>query len=168
MRRYPTLRTFRAVYISSDYQNISEQDLCCICLARYDNKSHQAVSVTSNSECEHVFGRHCLDSWLDSTRPNKNTCPICRRMWYTQTPTSVPSPRDTNTSQVLEPPAQARNSERGRSEARVRLRATIQAHAHLQATQNVDVARRVEDLVTSVEALETLERTGVPLCGAAK
>ena len=162
LRRYPTLRTFRAVYISSDCQNLSDQDLCCICLAKYDNKSHQPVSVTSNTECEHVFGRHCLDAWLDSTRPNRNTCPICRRTWYTHSPTSVPSPRDTNTSQVLEPPAHARRSERGRSEARVRLRATLQAHAHFQATQNVDVARRVEELATSVEALETLERSGGP------
>jgi hypothetical protein len=102
-RSYPSLRVFRAAYISPQFGACWNGDECCICLEKYDNRTHRPVGVTSNSECEHVFGWRCLEAYLDSANPSRNTCPVCRRKWYNRS-TSPPAPRNTNTSHVLSPP----------------------------------------------------------------
>ncbi|KAF2623868.1 hypothetical protein BU25DRAFT_424548 [Macroventuria anomochaeta] len=159
-RRYPTLRTFRSAYISTECGTLSEGDECCICLDPYDNSSHQAVGVTSNSECGHVFGRQCLEAYLDSTNPGKNTCPVCRRKWYTRRSINLSTPRDTNTSQVLAPPTQLRTPTRDGVESRALQRLT--SREHVQATSNISIGRHVEQLVNNMEFIEALEATGAP------
>ncbi|KAH6621787.1 hypothetical protein C7974DRAFT_397141 [Boeremia exigua] len=159
-RRYPTLRSFKAFHIWPNRGDLSDGDECCICFDPYDNNAHQPVGVTSNSECDHVFGRQCLESWLDSTCPNKNTCPVCRRKWYTRSSTGQPSPRDTNTSQVLALPALAAISRRDNSESRTLQRSPLRNLIH--ALDDVNVSQHVEQLLSNIEALEALERAGVP------
>lgn len=151
-RRYPSLRTLRAIYISPKHGALSRGDECCICLDRYDNGTHRPVGVTSNRECEHVFGRRCLEAYLDSTNPGKNTCPVCRRKWYSRRSTNPSTHRDTNTSQVLSPPTQLGTSVRDDAESRALHRPPPRVDAR--------VDRVVEQLVDSMEALEALERRG--------
>lgn len=151
-RRYPSLRTLRAIYISPEHGAVSRGDECCICLDRYDNGTHRPVGVTSNRECEHVFGRRCLEAYLDSTNPGKNTCPVCRRKWYSRRATNPSTPRDTNTSQVLSPPTQPGTSVRHGAESRALHRPPPRVDAR--------VDRAVEQLVDSMETLEALERRG--------
>jgi hypothetical protein len=146
-RRYPSLRTFRAAYISQELGALWRGgDECCICLDRYDNSTHRPVGVTSNWECEHVFGRRCLGSYLDSTNPSRHTCPVCRRKWYSRRPTNPRTPRDTNTSHVLS--------------ARTPHGTPMREGADLRNLLRIDtrIGRAVEELIKSMEALEALER----------
>ncbi|KAJ8115340.1 hypothetical protein OPT61_g2990 [Boeremia exigua] len=157
-RRYPSLRTFKAFYIIPERGSLSEDDECCICFDPYNDITHQAVGVTSNSECEHIFGRQCLEAWLDSTNPNKNTCPVCRRKWYTKRSTSLPTPRDLDTAQVLELSAQAGISLLA---AGTRALRRIPRGDLLQAGHDLSVAQQVERLASIMEAMEAWERTSI-------
>lgn len=148
-QRYPSLRTFRAVYIIPEHGTLLHGNECCICLDLYDDDAHGPVGVGSNRECEHVFGQRCLETYLDSTAPGRNTCPICRRKWYSRRSTIPSTPRDTNTSQVLSPPTQLRSSVRNGAES-----------THHRSPSGVDAQanRAVEQLISNIEALEALER----------
>ena len=146
-RRYPSLRTFRAAYISHELGALFRGgDECCICLDRYDNSTHRPVGVTSNNECEHIFGRRCLEAYLDSTNPSRHTCPVCRRRWYSRRPTNPPTPRDANTSHVLSAPTPNGTPVREGADLRNLLRIETQ------------IDRVVEEMIKSMEALEALER----------
>lgn len=159
-RRFPTLRAFKASYISSECGDSSEGDECCICLDIYDDNAHQAVKATSNSECEHVFGRQCLEAWIHSLNPTRNLCPVCRRKWYTRRGMSLPAPRYAVTTQVLGPPTWSSTSIRGRVESRTFRRISLR---QLRDIDDSSVAQQVERLVGDLEALESLERTGTSL-----
>ncbi|KAF1931259.1 uncharacterized protein M421DRAFT_408773 [Didymella exigua CBS 183.55] len=149
-RRYPSLRTFRAIYIIPERGTLSNGSECCICFDRYDDNAHGPVGITSNRECEHVFGRRCLEAYLDSANPSRNTCPVCRRKWYSRRSTNPSTPRDTNTSQVLSPPTQLGSFVRDGFESRARHRLPPLADAEME--------RAVELLANNIEALEGLER----------
>lgn len=161
LRRYPSLRTFRSAFISPNPGTFSDGDECCICLDPYNEESHQAVGITSNSDCKHVFGRQCLEAYLDSTNPGRNTCPVCRRKWYTRRIANPVTPRDTNTAQILAPFNQLRVHTRESSES-----GTFQRHSpgeYLYAMDNVTIGRHVEQLVYNMESIETLEATATQL-----
>ena len=154
-RRYPTLETFRAVHISTDCGSLYESDECCICLDPYNDSSHQAVGITSNSECDHVFGRRCLEAYLDSSNPGKNTCPVCRRKWYSRRPINPPTPRDINTPQVLAPPSQLRTFTQDVSEARVIRRGA--SGERIQPMGDDIMSPWAERLVETMGEIESLE-----------
>lgn len=161
LRSYPSLRTFRSAFISPNPGAFSDGDECCICLDAYNEVSHQAVGITSNSDCKHVFGRQCLEAYLDSTNPGRNTCPVCRRKWYTRRITNPPAPRDTNTAQMLAPFNQLRATASDSAESGVPQRYTSGEYMH--AMDNVTIGRHVEQLVYNMESIETLEATATQL-----
>ncbi|KAF1837709.1 hypothetical protein BDW02DRAFT_108886 [Decorospora gaudefroyi] len=76
----------------------SPDEACCICLNLY-GPSHKAVTVLIK-DCYHRFGQGCLNEYLDSNSPRSNTCPQCRREWYTRQ-SSWSTPRDTNITEAL-------------------------------------------------------------------
>lgn len=149
-RRYPSLRTFRAAHISNELGALWRGDECCICLDRYDETTHRPVGITSNRECNHVFGRRCLEAYLDSASPSRHTCPVCRRKWYSRRPTDPPTTRDTNTSHVLSAPTAPGASVREDADLRNLFRTPIHIDTHID--------RAVEELINSMEAIEALER----------
>jgi hypothetical protein len=157
-RRYPTLRTFKSAFISPNPDTISDNDECCICLDRYDDGSHQAVGVTSNRDCTHLFGRLCLEVYLESSNPRKNTCPVCRRKWYTRRSIEPLTPRDTNTSHMLAPFSLLRTSARTGAASR---ETTLQGR--LQAVNNVSMDRHVEQLAHHMQLIEASETTSTHL-----
>lgn len=48
---------------------------CCICLDTYNTTTHPGFLV---SRCNHIIGKPCLSTWLNSTSCNSNLCPYCR------------------------------------------------------------------------------------------
>jgi hypothetical protein len=76
-----SLRVFRTTRIYSEFRPPADET-CCICLDSY-GRGHSAVRVHFRT-CEHIFGRECLDGWLDSGSPMSHCCPICRKKWYTK------------------------------------------------------------------------------------
>lgn len=156
-RRYPSLRTFRTAFISPELGTVSDDDECCICLDRYNDDSHQAVGVTSNSDCGHFFGRQCLEAYLDSTNPGKNTCPICRRKWYTQRPTNPSTPRDTSTVHMLALPGLSRTPLRPSAQSRAPRQRASQEYA--QTMDNSTMSQHVELLSRHLDVIEAVEAT---------
>lgn len=55
---------------------------CPICMEEYVTSEHYEPPV--RLPCDHVFGKDCLRSWLQSSvlNRNNNTCPICRSVLY--------------------------------------------------------------------------------------
>ena len=51
---------------------------CPICREPYNTTDHAAVRM-QNVGCDHVFGRDCLEEWVNSRMPNSHRCPSCRR-----------------------------------------------------------------------------------------
>jgi hypothetical protein len=76
-----SLRIFRTTRIYPEFRPPADE-ICCICLEPYA-RGHRAVRVHFRA-CEHIFGRECLDSWLDSGSAMSHCCPICRKKWYTK------------------------------------------------------------------------------------
>jgi hypothetical protein len=76
----PNLALFRTTRIFARCRNPVE-DTCPICLEHY-SADHRAVRVRLRG-CMHTYGRQCIDGWLLSASPNRNTCPTCRIEWYT-------------------------------------------------------------------------------------
>lgn len=56
-------------------KHASEDTVCYICL-EYIEGSHE---VREQSNCDHVFHRECLDTWVNQGRL---TCPLCRAMLF--------------------------------------------------------------------------------------
>ncbi|KAI2487078.1 zf-RING-2 multi-domain protein [Pyrenophora tritici-repentis] len=121
-------------------------EICCICQETYD-KSHQAVTVLVNN-CYHRFGQECLERYLNSGSRQNNTCPQCKRAWYTRVTAS------TNTSSTANlPPVQAQPEPRPTTHE---TRSTVwqeedlyhrMANGHLaQALEHLDM---VEDIISN-------------------
>ncbi|KAI5329350.1 hypothetical protein L3X38_028747 [Prunus dulcis] len=56
-------------------KHASEDTVCYICL-EYIEGSHE---VREQCNCDHVFHRECLDSWVNQ---GQLTCPLCRAMLF--------------------------------------------------------------------------------------
>lgn len=76
---------------------------------------------------------------------------MCRRKWYSRRSTNPPTPRDTNTSQVLSAPTPHGTP--------VREGTDIRNPNQLTPSFDTQVVLAVEELVKSMEALEALERS---------
>jgi hypothetical protein len=51
---------------------------CPICQEPYNDKEHAAIRL-QKVNCTHVFGRSCLQQWMNSGMGNAHRCPSCRR-----------------------------------------------------------------------------------------
>jgi hypothetical protein len=51
---------------------------CPICQDSYDDNEHVAIRLLK-TVCNHVFGRKCLQEWVDSGMDNAHRCPNCRQ-----------------------------------------------------------------------------------------
>jgi hypothetical protein len=51
---------------------------CPICQDPYDDNEHVATTLL-NTVCNHVFGRNCLQEWVNSGMDNAHRCPNCRQ-----------------------------------------------------------------------------------------
>jgi hypothetical protein len=60
------------------------RDKCSICWEHFDGAGgdHNAVICRTNHNCGHVFGRNCLEKWLNSKRATSNACPVCRAVLF--------------------------------------------------------------------------------------
>ncbi|KAF2647458.1 hypothetical protein K491DRAFT_685513 [Lophiostoma macrostomum CBS 122681] len=61
-----------------------EDNECSICHDSYDAGEHAPIKVTGITDCAgHVFGKSCLESWLDTSNDNpEKQCPMCRATFY--------------------------------------------------------------------------------------
>ncbi|KAF2132440.1 hypothetical protein P153DRAFT_416055 [Dothidotthia symphoricarpi CBS 119687] len=62
---------------------------CGVCLEELTEPvSHSNITTVDESEvvfldpCQHFFHRACIVNWHTSTRPERDTCPICRRVLF--------------------------------------------------------------------------------------
>jgi hypothetical protein len=51
---------------------------CPICQDSYDDNAHVAIKLLKTA-CDHVFGRNCLQQWVNSGMDNAHRCPNCRQ-----------------------------------------------------------------------------------------
>ncbi|KAH7412274.1 hypothetical protein DE146DRAFT_642721 [Phaeosphaeria sp. MPI-PUGE-AT-0046c] len=56
----------------------TEDPECPICFEDYDELAHRAVRL-QNVVCDHIFGRSCIQAWVNSQMPNAHRCPSYRR-----------------------------------------------------------------------------------------
>ena len=68
IERYTVLSTSETLHDSE----------CPICQEDYDDDQHVAIKLVG-THCSHVFGRNCLQDWIDSGMENTNYCPSCRQ-----------------------------------------------------------------------------------------
>jgi hypothetical protein len=58
---------------------------CSICKDEYDTSTnHAAVTFSDKRSCKHVYGQHCIETWLKGDMVN--TCCLCRRALFTLPP----------------------------------------------------------------------------------
>eukprot|EP00980_Cylindrotheca_fusiformis_P008460 scaffold1786_cov138-Cylindrotheca_fusiformis.AAC.18 len=58
----------------SNGANTSKDDECCICMETY--QPGESICVAKTAECDHVFHKDCITSWLQ--HQNHDCCPLCR------------------------------------------------------------------------------------------
>jgi hypothetical protein len=74
---------FLSTYITPTTSPSSEPE-CPICKEEYDDITHAAVTFSHEGSCGHVFGQHCIETWLGGDMIN--TCCLCRRTLFTLAP----------------------------------------------------------------------------------
>jgi hypothetical protein len=62
-----------ATNMLSSWRKPSRDDECCICMETYN--PGETVCVAKTTECDHVFHKDCISSWLQK---NHECCPLCR------------------------------------------------------------------------------------------
>jgi hypothetical protein len=58
--------------------DMSDTPECSICFELYDDEEHTAIRLEKTA-CTHVFGRPCLQEWVNSRMQNAHQCPSCRQ-----------------------------------------------------------------------------------------
>jgi hypothetical protein len=58
--------------------DMSDTPDCSICHDPYDDDEHPAIRLDETA-CTHVFGRPCLQEWVNSRMQNAHRCPSCRQ-----------------------------------------------------------------------------------------
>ncbi|KAF8464045.1 hypothetical protein BDZ91DRAFT_660501 [Kalaharituber pfeilii] len=75
----------------SQYRKLAEGDRCLVCLSEYE----PGEECRSLAQCQHVFHKECIDTWLTTGR---NSCPLCRGQGVEEKESRVqPSAADTVT-----------------------------------------------------------------------
>ncbi|KAI8869399.1 RING/U-box [Ramicandelaber brevisporus] len=65
-----------------------DDDICGICQNAYESTCSNDCALPGDGcplvwgDCSHVFHKHCLTKWLDSS--NKGQCPLDRQPWVTK------------------------------------------------------------------------------------
>jgi len=59
----------------------SEDRICAICQNSYNIDGSKPESMMRLS-CGHHFGNDCIHIWFSPAKTNKNTCPICRTVFF--------------------------------------------------------------------------------------
>jgi hypothetical protein len=80
---------------------------CAICQEPYDDKDHAAIQL-QKVNCTHVFGRSCLQQWVNSGMGNAHRCPSCRQDISAALARAVPAaplPTDNDTAIPTSSPA---------------------------------------------------------------
>ncbi|KAH6870123.1 hypothetical protein BKA58DRAFT_457473 [Alternaria rosae] len=72
----PPAKIERYIVLSSS-ENLHGSE-CAICQEDYDDDQHVAIKLLGTG-CSHVFGRNCLQDWVDSGMDNAHYCPSCRQ-----------------------------------------------------------------------------------------
>lgn len=72
------MREARIEHFTSLPMGSLEDPECPICFDEYDESVHSAVRLDKVS-CDHVFGRSCIQEWVQSQMSNADRCPACRR-----------------------------------------------------------------------------------------
>jgi hypothetical protein len=62
-----------ATNMLSSWRKPSRDDECCICMETYN--PGETICVARTTECDHVFHKDCISSWLQK---NHDCCPLCR------------------------------------------------------------------------------------------
>ena len=73
----------KAEFIAHHVTPTSDIDSCGICLEELGLDTDDTVAL---APCGHIFCRVCIQSWFDSSRPERDTCPTCRRVLFTIEP----------------------------------------------------------------------------------
>ncbi|KAF1828287.1 hypothetical protein BDW02DRAFT_574990 [Decorospora gaudefroyi] len=76
-RRKPSTATIQK-YTALPASDPSHDAECPICQEPYCDREHVAIKL-QNTHCDHVFGRTCLQEWVNSGMDNAHRCPICRQ-----------------------------------------------------------------------------------------
>ncbi|KAF2791378.1 hypothetical protein K505DRAFT_339611 [Melanomma pulvis-pyrius CBS 109.77] len=69
--------TSRAEFIRKGLERLT----CPICYEGFDAE-HDAVQVSNNATCNHIFGKPCIEMWVHSNNAQANQCPICRALMF--------------------------------------------------------------------------------------
>ncbi|KAH7119928.1 hypothetical protein B0J11DRAFT_582423 [Dendryphion nanum] len=70
-------------YITHHISPAPTKDLCGICFDEYEPELRKLVSL---NPCKHIFCRKCILSWFGGVRPERGTCPGCRKTLFKADP----------------------------------------------------------------------------------
>jgi hypothetical protein len=77
VQRRTSLPTYIEHFTALPNDESSDTD-CMICQEPYDNNEHAAIQL-QNVTCTHIFGRACLQKWVNGGLTNAHRCPSCRQ-----------------------------------------------------------------------------------------
>jgi hypothetical protein len=82
----PKMSDYIATHIDRNVPSETMQgQKCLICQQDFDPNQDEGCFASSQDNtcirlppCNHMFHAHCVQDWLDSTQPARNSCPTCR------------------------------------------------------------------------------------------
>ena len=69
---------------SVNFISIPMSGECTICTEPFSS-ADMPIQHNGSNGCSHVFGKSCLNAWLDTLVKDKQTpvnCPYCRQYWF--------------------------------------------------------------------------------------
>ncbi|CAA9965133.1 E3 ubiquitin-protein ligase TRAIP [Pyrenophora teres f. maculata] len=60
--------------------------ICVVCQEDFNDESYDMVIIRG---CHHIFHRRCLIEWAESTSPQRDACPSCRKRVYQHVPLTI-------------------------------------------------------------------------------
>ena len=104
-------------------------------------------------DCYHRFGQQCLDDYLNSDSPRNNTCPQCRREWYTRQAAWMAT-RDISTTESLI--AFSLPREPVRFERRARTHRTQRTWTYDRATNNSLINSHMDEIFRRLDLIQNI------------
>ncbi|KAL6722101.1 hypothetical protein ACLMJK_001207 [Lecanora helva] len=92
----------------ADLDEVPVEDIngvCPICCETYlDPSGHLNETIVVLPDCGHIFGKQCIEKWLDpTTEPPRNTCPLCRMRLFNIPEARGPDPASLNPADLSSP-----------------------------------------------------------------